>query len=85
MSTTVLASVPFTAAVQSTTGQSATVQDYISLLKPRVMSLVIFTALCGLLMAPGTLHPFLIFSAILAIAMGAGAAGCLNMWVGQGC
>lgn len=59
---------------------NAGVQDYLALLKPRVMSLVVFTGLCGLLMAPGTLHPVLAFSAILAIAVGAGAAGCLNMW-----
>jgi protoheme IX farnesyltransferase len=58
----------------------ADVQDYLALLKPRVMSLVVFTGLCGLLMAPGHLHPVLAFSAILAIAVGAGAAGCLNMW-----
>ena len=56
------------------------VQDYLALLKPRVMSLVVFTGLCGLLMAPGSLHPVLAFSAILSIAVGAGAAGCLNMW-----
>jgi len=58
----------------------ADVQDYIDLLKPRVMSLVVFTGLCGLLMAPGSIHPVLAFSAILSIAVGAGAAGCLNMW-----
>lgn len=58
----------------------ANVQDYFALLKPRVMSLVVFTGLCGLLMAPGYLHPVLGFSAILSIAVGAGAAGCLNMW-----
>jgi protoheme IX farnesyltransferase len=58
----------------------ADVQDYFDLLKPRVMSLVVFTGLCGLLMAPGTIHPLLAFTAILTIAVGAGAAGCLNMW-----
>jgi protoheme IX farnesyltransferase len=58
----------------------ADVRDYLDLLKPRVMSLVVFTGLCGLVMAPGTLHPVLAFSAILSIAVGAGAAGCLNMW-----
>jgi protoheme IX farnesyltransferase len=58
----------------------ADVRDYFDLLKPRVMSLVVFTALCGLLMAPGSIHPILAFSAILSIAVGAGAAGCLNMW-----
>jgi protoheme IX farnesyltransferase len=59
---------------------TADVQDYFNLLKPRVMSLVVFTGLCGLLMAPDSIHPVLAFSAILSIAVGAGAAGCLNMW-----
>jgi len=54
--------------------------DYVSLLKPRVMSLVVFTALAGLAVAPGTLHPVLGFAAILFIAIGAGASGALNMW-----
>ncbi|HET9903564.1 MAG TPA: heme o synthase [Xanthobacteraceae bacterium] len=58
----------------------ASVGDYIALLKPRVMSLVIFTALVGLVMAPGPMHPVLGFSALLCIAVGAGAAGALNMW-----
>lgn len=57
-----------------------TAGDYFSLLKPRVMSLVIFTALIGLLVAPGTIHPVIGFTAILCIAVAAGAAGCLNMW-----
>jgi protoheme IX farnesyltransferase len=56
------------------------VKDYWQLLKPRVMSLVIFTGFCGLWMAPGRIHPILAFTAILCIALGAGAAGCLNMW-----
>lgn len=56
------------------------VSDYIALLKPRVMSLVVFTSLCGLLLAPGHVHPVIGFTAILAIAIGAGASGCLNMW-----
>lgn len=59
---------------------SESVEDYWALLKPRVMSLVVFTGLCGLLMAPGHIHPLLGFTAILCIAVGAGAAGCLNMW-----
>ncbi len=54
--------------------------DYFALLKPRVMSLVVFTALVGLLVAPGTLHPVEMFAAILFIALGAGASGALNMW-----
>lgn len=56
------------------------VRDFFSLLKPRVMSLVVFSAFVGLYIAPGTLHPFLAATAILCIAMGAGAAGAMNMW-----
>lgn len=59
---------------------SETLADYIALLKPRVMSLVVFTGLCGLLMAPGSVHPLIGFIAILCITVGAGASGCLNMW-----
>jgi heme o synthase len=54
--------------------------DYVQLLKPRVMSLVVFTALVGLLVAPGGLHPVEGFAAVLFIALGAGASGALNMW-----
>ncbi|VAW07480.1 Heme O synthase, protoheme IX farnesyltransferase COX10-CtaB [hydrothermal vent metagenome] len=54
--------------------------DFFALLKPRVMSLVIFTAIVGMVMAPGDIHPVIAFTAILCIAVGAGAAGCLNMW-----
>ena len=58
----------------------AGVRDYFELMKPRVMSLVVFTALVGLMIAPGHLHPVLAFTALLCIAVGAGAAGALNMW-----
>jgi protoheme IX farnesyltransferase len=58
----------------------AGVADYIALLKPRVMSLVIFTALVGMVIAPGYFHPVLAFTSILCIAVGAGASGALNMW-----
>jgi protoheme IX farnesyltransferase len=58
----------------------AGVGDYFELMKPRVMSLVVFTALVGLAVAPGHLHPVLAFTALLCIAVGAGAAGALNMW-----
>ena len=54
--------------------------DYIALLKPRVMSLVVFTALVGLLAAPGSVHPVVAFASILFVAVGAGASGALNMW-----
>jgi heme o synthase len=57
----------------------AEVGDYIALLKPRVMSLVVFTALVGLVIAPVPVHPVLAFTAILCIAVGAGASGALNM------
>ena len=57
----------------------ASVADYIALLKPRVMSLVVFTALVGLMIAPGHFHPVLAFTSILCIAVGAGASGALNM------
>ena len=57
----------------------ADVGDYIALLKPRVMSLVIFTALVGLVLAPGHVHPVLAFTSLLCIAVGAGASGALNM------
>lgn len=54
--------------------------DFISLMKPRVMSLVVFTALIGLVMAPVSLHPIVAVSAVILIALGAGAAAALNMW-----
>ncbi|WP_066762249.1 heme o synthase [Sphingobium sp. CCH11-B1] len=55
-------------------------RDFVALTKPRVMTLVVFTGLCGLLAAPGTIHPVLAFTAILCIALGAGAAAALNQW-----
>jgi protoheme IX farnesyltransferase len=58
----------------------AGVEDYLALMKPRVMSLVVFTALVGLLIAPTHVHPVIGFTALLCIAVGAGAAGALNMW-----
>ena len=62
------------------TGGQGTAGDYFKLLKPRVMSLVIFTAIVGLVAAPGYIHPWIGFITILCIAIGAGAAGALNMW-----
>ena len=56
------------------------VGDFVELMKPRVMSLVIFTALTGMVAAPGSLHPILAAIALLMIAVGAGASGALNMW-----
>ena len=58
----------------------ATAGDFVRLLKPRVMSLVVFTAFVGLIAAPATLNPFIALIAIAAIAVGAGASGALNMW-----
>ncbi len=58
----------------------ADVRDWIALLKPRVMSLVVFTGLIGLLIAPGHLHPVLGFTAVLCITVAAGACGAINMW-----
>ena len=54
--------------------------DYLTLLKPRVMSLVIFTALATMIVAPGSVHPVVAFAALLCIAVGAGASGALNQW-----
>jgi protoheme IX farnesyltransferase len=59
---------------------SSEVRDWVALLKPRVMTLVVFTGLVGLLVAPGSLHPVLGAVAVLCIAVGAGAAGAINMW-----
>ncbi len=61
-------------------GQETDLRDWIALLKPRVMSLVVFTGLIGLLVAPGHLNPVLGFTAVLCIAVGAGACGAINMW-----
>ena len=58
----------------------ASAGDYLALLKPRVMSLVVFTALTGIAIAPAHIHPLIGFTALLCIAVGAGAAGALNMW-----
>src|SRR4029450_9827595 len=58
----------------------ASVGDYVALMKPRVMSLVVFTALAGIVITPGHIHPVIGFTALLCIAVGAGAAGTLNMW-----
>jgi protoheme IX farnesyltransferase len=58
----------------------ASAMDYFMLLKPRVMSLVIFTAIIGAYLAPGSIHPYVFFVSILCIAIGAGASGAFNMW-----
>ncbi len=61
-------------------GGMGNARDFFQLLKPRVMSLVIFTALVGIAAAPGGIHPVIAFTALLCIAVGAGASGALNMW-----
>ena len=66
--------------IASTAPTIASARDLFALTKPRVMSLVVFTGLCGLLAAPVPVHPVLGFAAVLCIALGAGAAGALNQW-----
>jgi protoheme IX farnesyltransferase len=61
-------------------GGLGSVGDFFALMKPRVMSLVIFTALVGMVMAPGGIHPLLGLISVVAVAVGAGASGALNMW-----
>jgi protoheme IX farnesyltransferase len=68
-----------TTAVLGTQTRAATVGDFFALLKPRVMSLVVFTGLAGIVVAPGPVHPMVAFTALLCIAVGAGASGALNM------
>ncbi len=67
-------------APQTAVNMPAEWRDFLALTKPRVMTLVIFTAICGVLAAPGSIHPIIAFTAILAIAMGAGGSAVLNMW-----
>jgi len=69
----------FTGSIDSA-ATPARVRDYVDLLKPRVMSLVVFTGLVGVLIAPTHIHPFTAALAVLAIALGSGAAGAINMW-----
>ena len=58
----------------------SSVSDYIAVLKPRVMALAIFTSLCGLIISPDEIHPFLFVLSIFCISLGAGASGAINMW-----
>src|SRR3954454_10249883 len=76
-STAIAVSLPYLPSRARLTARPA---DFVSLMKPRVMSLAVFTALVGLMIAPGHLDPLLASIAVLAIAAGAGAAGVLNMW-----
>jgi heme o synthase len=68
------------AAAKIETGAGGDVADYIALMKPRVMFLVVFTALVGLVAAPESMHPVLALASLICIAAGAGASGALNMW-----
>ena len=67
-------------AVSSKAAINGELTDYLRLLKPRVMSLAVFTALAGMVAAPGSIHPLIGLTALIFIALGAGAAGALNMW-----
>jgi protoheme IX farnesyltransferase len=66
--------------LEAVSEEGGSVSDYIALLKPRVMSLVVFTALVGMVASPESLHPALAIIALICIAVGAGASGALNMW-----
>ena len=79
MSDTTLAT-PLAVATDAAAHDLSEVRDWVVLLKPRVISLVVLTGVVGLLVAPGSLHPSLAVAAVLCIALGAGAAGAINMW-----
>ena len=74
------ATIPLTDGEIAAIGCEASLEDFIALLKPRVMSLVVFTGFVGLVLAPGSMHPVLAAVAVLCIAVGAGASGAINMW-----
>src|SRR3712207_4465726 len=83
MGLTTLANAAVDAPLDATRAAAATggeVADYVALLKPRVMSLVVFTALVGMVVSHPAVHPAIAFGSLLMIAVGAGASGCLNMW-----
>jgi len=69
-----------TAAVPDAAPRYATASDYVNLMKPRIMMLVVFTAAAGLVAAPGEMNMFMAAIALLAVAIGSGAAGAINMW-----
>jgi protoheme IX farnesyltransferase len=75
-----LSEAPVTSSIRLAAPAGAEVADYVEILKPRVMALVVFTGLVGMAMAPGHLHPILAAVAVLCIAVGAGSAGAINMW-----
>ena len=65
---------------QILSSNDSSVGDFLSLLKPRVMTLAVFTSICGVLLAPQSIHPFFFFISIFCISIGAGASGAINMW-----
>jgi protoheme IX farnesyltransferase len=71
---------PVTSSIRLAAPAGAEVADYVEILKPRVMGLVVFTGFVGMATAPGHLHPILAAVAVLCIAVGAGSAGAINMW-----
>ncbi|MGE0769744.1 MAG: heme o synthase [Hyphomicrobiaceae bacterium] len=75
-----MAEIGFSSEEARAQGIGGDVRDFVALLKPRVMSLVVFTAITGMVAAPGSIHPVLGVIALIAIAVGAGASGALNMW-----
>jgi heme o synthase len=75
-----LSEAPVTPSIRLAAPAGAEVADYVEILKPRVMALVVFTGLVGMAVAPGHLHPILAAVAVLCIAVGAGSAGAINMW-----
>ena len=77
---TELSDAPSTSSLRRAATAGAEVADYVEVLKPRVMALVVFTGLVGLSVSPGHLHPVLAAVAVLCIAVGAGSAGAINMW-----
>ncbi len=75
-----LQSKPLKYNAQILSSNDSSVGDFLSLLKPRVMTLAVFTSICGVLLAPQSIHPFFFFISILCISIGAGASGAINMW-----
>ncbi len=72
--------IPVEVARRASDAPPGEVADYFALLKPRVMFLVVFTALVGMVVVPSSVHPIVAFASLVMIAVGAGASGCLNMW-----
>ncbi|MGN7661026.1 MAG: heme o synthase [Anaplasma sp.] len=69
-----------TFAAEGASSSFSSVWDYVQLLKPRIMFLVVFTAVTGMLIAPGAIHPLIGLASVICVSLGSGAAGALNMW-----